>query len=610
MRNYLSSWSSNSQFTKIDIINALIIIFLWIVMSILVNPLGDFPLNDDWVYGRAAQSIVKEGNFTLSGGNTSANLVAQAFWGALFCLPFGFSFSALRISTLTLGLIGVLASYGLLREARASRTISFIGAFLIEVNPIYFGLSNTFMTDVPFFAVATMSLYFLIQGLNHNRKVEIIFGILLSYLSILIRQNGIIIPVAFGFAYIFKNGISKSNIAMAIIPTLIGICLQLSYQSWLELTNRTSPNFNLQSRYLIEAIFSGNILPVIRGSIGNTLLALIYIGLFTFPLIIPMFATRFRTLPLRDRRVIVFAIPTLSISILMIIRLVKKDFIMPYKGNILTDFGLGPLTLHDTFFLKSSYSFTPTILKQFWIALTIIAVFSSVLLMYYLLITAKQLLQKPENIQSSNPKWMNILVILSILLYYLPIGAMGGGFDRYMLLLMPLLMVLVVSCDQKIIQLYPINKYMISIALAIILIYGGFTVGATHDYLSWNRIRWQALDGFLLHDLKVSPNKIDGGYEFNCWYLYNPNDTYANKFEVNPNKTDKSFWYVDRDDYMITFGSLPAYYELKRYQTGRWLPFGPKTISVLHKKNQCNIHRHSVLSAPDSITPRPTTGTP
>jgi hypothetical protein len=586
MSNFLSSWRTSGQLAKTEGINLLLIIFLWIVMSVIVNPLGDFPLNDDWVYGRAAQSIVEKGNFTLSGGNTSTNLIAQAFWGALFCLPFGFSFSALRISTLTLGLIGVLVTYGLLREVGTNRPISLFGAFLIALNPIYFGLSNTFMTDIPFFAVAVMSLYFLIRGLQHNRRIEVILGILLSYLSLLIRQNGIIILVVFGCTYLVKKGLSKANVIIALTPTLFGICLQFTYQSWLEITNRTSPNFNLQSRGLSEIILSGHIGTTVHNLTTNTLVALIYIGLFISPLLILIFIGKFKRLPLSKRRPLVFVI--LTFFMLAIVGLTKSHKLMPLRGNILTDFGLGPLTLHDSAFLNINYPFTPIILKYVWAALTTIAVFSAALLIYYLLITIGKIFQKSEKSKFPNPKWLKILVFLSILLYFLPLCIIGGVdryplFDRYFLLLIPLFIIVVVISDPTISQSYSINAKTISIALAILLIYGGFTIGATHDYLSWNRVRWQALNT-LLDKTKVLPNYIDGGYEFNGWYLYNPNDTHSINFQQNPEKPDKSWWYVDRDDYMIAFGPLATYEELKRYPTGRWLPFGPETIFVLRKK--------------------------
>src|SRR5215217_5512086 len=132
---------------KADYTCLLLLALIWILAVLAVNPVGNFPLNDDWAYGYTVRSLVEEGTFRLSGW-TATNLIAQAMWGTLFCLPFGFSFDALRVSTLVLSLGGILATYGLLRESRAPALLAMLGALVLAFNPIYFALSFTFMTDV------------------------------------------------------------------------------------------------------------------------------------------------------------------------------------------------------------------------------------------------------------------------------------------------------------------------------------------------------------------------------------------------------------------------------------------------------------------------------
>ena len=75
------SWIYFSHPQKADIVNILIIIAIWTVMVIVVNPLGNFPLNDDWVYGLAVKSILEKGDFRLP-SPAHTNLFFQAFWGA------------------------------------------------------------------------------------------------------------------------------------------------------------------------------------------------------------------------------------------------------------------------------------------------------------------------------------------------------------------------------------------------------------------------------------------------------------------------------------------------------------------------------------------------
>src|SRR5512140_3601996 len=81
----------------------LLLASLWVGSLFVVNPLGNFPLNDDWSFGLAVQRLLQTGDFHPTGW-TSMTLLTQALWGAVFCLPAGFSFNALRLSTMLLSL--------------------------------------------------------------------------------------------------------------------------------------------------------------------------------------------------------------------------------------------------------------------------------------------------------------------------------------------------------------------------------------------------------------------------------------------------------------------------------------------------------------------------
>jgi hypothetical protein len=65
-------------------------------------------------------------------------------------------------------------------------------------------------------------------------------------------------------------------------------------------------------------------------------------------------------------------------------------------------------------------------------------------------------------------------------------------------------------------------------------------------------------------DAGVSPRQIDGGYEFNGWYLAGP------FYRRVPNKSP---WWVDDDEYIIASGPLGGYREVRRFAFRRWLAF-------------------------------------
>jgi len=139
----------------------------------------------------------------------------------------------------------------------------------------------------------------------------------------------------------------------------------------------------------------------------------------------------------------------------------------------------------------------------------------------------------------------------------------------------PIFLVLLASQCRKETKQRSITPLSI-VALTLTLFLTWFSVGGTHDYLSWNRARWQALH-YLIDDLHVPPRLIDGGYEFNGLYNFNENLRLSMESE-------KSWWWVDRDDYVVAFGPIPGYEIMRSFQYARWLPRGKGSICILHKQ--------------------------
>ena len=167
----------------------LAIIIIWAAAEVLVDPRGNFPLNDDWIFGGSVWTLVTHHKFSLF-YLASMSLASQILWGALFSMLFGFSFNVLRMSTLVLGLTGILATYGLLKEMRASAWMAFMGAMVVAFNPLYMELSNTFMTDVPFFGFAMLSTYLYVRALRRKSRADVIGATLAASLWMPIPYTG------------------------------------------------------------------------------------------------------------------------------------------------------------------------------------------------------------------------------------------------------------------------------------------------------------------------------------------------------------------------------------------------------------------------------------
>ena len=76
----------------------------------------------------------------------------------------------------------------------------------------------------------------------------------------------------------------------------------------------------------------------------------------------------------------------------------------------------------------------------------------------------------------------------------------------------------------------------------------------------------------LLAGGKVTAADVDGGFEFNGWYLYDP---------AYKEKPGKSWYWVDRDSYLLAFAEMPGWVTVKEYPYAHWLPPYTGKIVVL-----------------------------
>jgi hypothetical protein len=134
---------------------------------VLLHPLQDAPFVDDWTYAFSVEHLLRHGELRLLEWASNWN-VAHVLWGALFCLPFGFSFAALRVSTWALAAFTLVALAATLRELGTPRREALLGALALAVNPLWVVLSFSFMTDVPFVALSTAAGYAMSRALRER----------------------------------------------------------------------------------------------------------------------------------------------------------------------------------------------------------------------------------------------------------------------------------------------------------------------------------------------------------------------------------------------------------------------------------------------------------
>lgn len=562
-----------------DRLNLVALIAAWSAMALLVRPVGDFPVQDDWAYGLAVRSLLDDGVYRIP-DFVSADLGPLVHWGALFCWPFGFSFTALRISTLVMGAFGIGGVYFLFREVWSDKRLALVAAAAVLVNPIYFSLANTFMTDVPFVALISVAMALIVRGLRREDRVTLLAGLALCLVAVLVRQFALVIFGAFACAWAARRGLRPAEIVKALIPLAVGIAAHVGFNQWLYRTGRKGSSSGISD--ITNATFGEFVGEFTYSSAHELFNVINELGLFLLPIAVFCAATRIgRFSHERGSHGIRWPLwLALAFGAAIAWLMLADHRAMPLSGDTLHYFGIGPLMLRDTLLIGWNLPPYTHGLKTFWSVMTAFAIVGATMIAYAFAKETAEWFDRARRLRASlresiQSAWLVIFFAMAGLAYLsilLVLATRHDLFDRYLL---PL--VVIVALALPAIGLYGAKSKWRRVAYAFVcawlLASACWSVITTHDFLAWNRARWMALSD-LMDKQHVSPRDIDGGYEFNGWYLYDP------RYELHG---ENSWWWVVDDEYLIAAGPMPGYRIDRRLVVDRWWSGTAPDIFVLHR---------------------------
>jgi hypothetical protein len=325
----------------------------------------------------------------------------------------------------------------------------------------------------------------------------------------------------------------------------------------------------------------------------NVSLALLNLGWFAIPLLILLLPRRQEV---RQRMPLILAAVFVAFLFIFLFAddLLRMRIQMPVPGNVLAVQGIGPITLNQAY--ESEPAYLPSIGKPFWLSVTILGRIGGVLLLVTLLAGVGRSWRSYRALRLPKELAGGLFFLIAAAAYLVPVLAIGG-FDRYFMPALPLLVVAAVVLaalqsfrpgtarwgeslarvagvpheSHSVVEPAKANALAAIVLLAFMSV---FSVAGTHDYFSWNRARWRGL-----HDLmvigKATPEQIDGGFEFNGWHLYEP--------RYHPQK-GQNFWWVRGNDYMVAFAPQAGYKVLAEYPYFNWLPPSRRKIVLLGKQ--------------------------
>lgn len=553
---------------------------LWLLASLLAWPVGEFPLDDDWAYAKAVEQLVENGTYRVNDW-PAMTLFTQVLWGALFAKVFGFSFWALRLSTIVLGIFGLAALDFLLERLSVPAWQRAFALAWLAFNPLFFLLSLTFMTDVSFVSLLLLTSCAYWQALQKGHWKWWALAALGAVLCVLLRQPGLLLPAAFFGAIVLRRPRLGLLLRSGFILALSFASLQ-AYIFWQESSGTLPAAFSRAGQLLslVQSKGSGERAVLYGGFV------LLYLGLFSLPMLLLLPWRR----PQRGAWLVLLPLGGLVLFTL------SATWGRGTLGNLIFDLGLGTVAMpgeavHPKVFQQLPAWSRTAIAVLGWLSALLLSGQIALRLRAFLLSVwpLRKATGFTQQTAEHGGQTFKLALALFLLAYGLFLLPNYFFFDRYLLPLVAFLPLLLPLGKRA-----P-SRFRVRAAIGALAVMGIFSVTGTHDYFAWNRARWSALEALM--EQGVSPKEIDGGIEFNAW---------LETGELGPRGPyGKSWWFVTDDTYALSFAPYSNYCTAAQLPYSKWLPPGRDTLYLLKRPAWRGTDTLHYSMEPSAAAPRP-----
>jgi hypothetical protein len=616
------SSSSEAKPTRGAIKHIAVLLTIYVLAVFAVNPLGEFTLNDDWVYGKAVRTFLDTGRLTLEGSCSACYL--HIILGALVSKIFGFSLQVLHLFSLSWGALAIVSFWTSLRECGASRAISSFITLNFAFSPIFFLLNFSFMTDVPALTLCNFFFLFTLKALKKKSLALLILASIFLDAAICIRQVYLVfaLPAAVS-PFLITKPLSKRLgllFTQVLLPCLFAVCI--TYVSNHEsLTHVAINTYQIEFARLRDQLVHA---PVLFWSrvFGLTSSMTCYLAYFSIPAI----ALFMGSAPLRGRflfaRFFTCAVrPATYVFLIGLTALICVEHkLFPFAGNIFWPPFICPLSIVGNYHYSFPVLLTPIV--------AIAGLLSIKLISSYFSATKRRLrVAKRDGKfffgtgQAQSDSLFGVgfdsgsagilpasiarsdLLIAGCFLVSLPaVFAMAifRDFDRYYLVALPFLFFVFARLSNiwnlaifKVRWKPTLSSVTACVFLALVMF--SSTV-AIQDCLEASRARMLALSD--LENSGVSPLRIDGGWDYNLWHNSNLQNywqqvggraEYLQSTRGDDLTRNLRWWPVSGEDYVISSNMPSARYPfrvLKAQPYFSWVKMAERKLYVLKREAQ------------------------
>ncbi|MGC8604828.1 MAG: hypothetical protein ACP5VS_14255, partial [Desulfomonilaceae bacterium] len=355
------------------------LLLIWAIVIYIVNPVGEFMINDDFAFTKALNTLRTQGSLGPTwvgppGEGGGPSLITHLLWGLFFSEAFGYSLTVLRLSVLTLSICGSLAFFLLLKATKAGNWVSFWGTLTLMFNPLYFSQSFTYMTDITFVSFIIFSFLFIQKGIDQNRVGLVAAGLILALLATLTRQFGIAVSLAFILACsIHPMGREFGRFKALFLTIMLTVLPWVAFELFLYRSGSTPiTDHGLLHELFTDPISKGfpDYLVYLFGQLFQSILG--YTAFLVSPVVCLLYRQYF------EQKVLKYFLFLVTTLFAVLELAILTGFFSPpifITGNVMLNFGIGPILLKDNYILglKRIPSVTPAIyyISVWWAILSL-----------------------------------------------------------------------------------------------------------------------------------------------------------------------------------------------------------------------------------------------
>ncbi len=539
-------------------------------LAAMIVPTGASTLvGDDWIFVRSVETLVRSGDLEIL-PISAPTAVFHVAWGALFATVFGFSFGAIRLSTVVLVGLSGWAFYGLCRELGISPARSALGTAVYLFNPLFFVLGFSFMTDAPFTALLVIATACFARGLRQdaNQPRWIVAGSITAALAFLVRPHGILIPLAVTGYLLGSRRLllrpSRTGFALLLRVAAIPAIVVAYYLWWAQGVPSGQESF---TQAIESAGWDGTRELVQR----MAFVAAMYLGFFALPIVAGVLPSLRRLVGSTPPEGWLLFTLWEALVVLGLAFFGPEGRRMPYVPQFVALWGLGPTDVEG--------AGAPLI--GLWVldAATALCA-AAALLLGLVLVRGVGAAATPERGVAGMVLMVGLGQMLGVLPPSFPFRDWILSLDRYLLPLLPFAVCLGLWAVRDV-------RFSLPVGWVVVAALAAFSIAGTRDFLVLQRTTWNM--GRYAVSKGVPLNQLDAGYGWDGYHLWGTTQTHPQPLPPLTGPWWVWWWTpgnVPATDstYVVSAAPLPDYDQVAWFEYDPWLRTAPERVYLLRRQ--------------------------